>query len=137
MSETSVYEECLSFSINHLPAIFEIFITDYTPVCKPRAKRSLPANAIFLYARFAHYRCDETWLEDLLEGAVERIENGVYGNGEDLAHMAFWEYNLTLLLYLIRSDKSLFATCEELSLISMMEELINAIHGELSVSECN
>jgi hypothetical protein len=33
---------------------------------------------IYLYARFAVKQCSVTWLEELLEGAVDRIEKGVY-----------------------------------------------------------
>ena len=68
----------LVFSLSHLTNIYDILITSYRPVCRPLARRTLPANALFLYARFAHYRCDEAWLEELIERAVERIEQGVY-----------------------------------------------------------
>ena len=137
----------LVFSLSQLSDIFDIHISSYRPHCSPLSRRSLPANALFLYARFAHYRCDESWLEQLIEGGVERIEQGVYvnyrrkrrehgltsekGNVEDLAHLSFWAYNTTALLHLLRSDEGLAAGCEELNLLSMVEELINAIHGAL------
>lgn len=68
----------LVFSLHQLPVLYDVFITSYQPVCQPRNRRALPANALFLYARFAHYRCDEVWLEELLWGAVEAIEAVVY-----------------------------------------------------------
>lgn len=68
----------LVFSLHQLPVLYDMFITSYRPVCEPRNRRALPANALFLYARFAHYRCDEVWLEELLWGAVEAIEAVVY-----------------------------------------------------------
>lgn len=68
----------LVFSLHQLPGLFDILITKYTPVCQPRDRRALPANALYRYARFAHYQCNEVWLEELLEGAIERIERGVY-----------------------------------------------------------
>jgi hypothetical protein len=68
----------LVFSLSSLPNILDILITHYRPVCLPLASRTLPANALFLYSRFAHYRCDETWLEELLEKAISRIETDVY-----------------------------------------------------------
>jgi hypothetical protein len=37
---------------------------------------------LFLYARFAFRQCGEAWLEELLEGAVDRIEAGVYVSSE-------------------------------------------------------
>ena len=48
---------------------------------------------------------------------------------EDLAYLAFWAYNCTLLLYLLRADEGLKRACTELELLDMMEELIHAIHG--------
>ncbi|WVQ94923.1 hypothetical protein IAU59_002009 [Kwoniella sp. CBS 9459] len=118
----------LVFTLSHLPVIYDILITNYTPVCQPISKRAMPANALFLHARFAQYRCDETWLEELIEGIVENIEAGVYGNTENLAYLAFWSYNSTLLLHLLRSDPAINAACEEMGLLGMMQELINAIH---------
>lgn len=71
----------LVFHINQVPALLDVFVTSYKPVCQPLSRRALPANALYLYARFAHYQCDETWLEELLEGAVDAIEQGVYVSG--------------------------------------------------------
>lgn len=48
---------------------------------------------------------------------------------EDLAYLAFWAYNTTTLLHLLRSDPDVCPACEQLNLLGMMEELINAIHG--------
>jgi hypothetical protein len=139
-------DSMLVFSLVNLPAILDILITKYRPACTPLTERTLPANALYLYARFALYRCDESWLSELLDGAVERIEQGVYvrrlhgagekadgqGNVEDLAYLAFWAYNSTVLLHLLRSDEPLARACEtdDLNLLGMLEELINAIHGK-------
>ena len=68
----------LVFSLSQLSNLLDIHITSYRPHCLPLCRRILPANVLFLYARFAHYRCDETWLEELIEGAVEKIEHSVY-----------------------------------------------------------
>lgn len=53
---------------------------------------------------------------------------------EDLAYLAFWAYNTTVLLHLLRSDKRLAEACEteEVNFLGLLEELINAIHGESS-----
>ena len=74
----AVGADMLVFSLTSLPALLDILITTYRSSCNPLDRRTVPANALFLHARFAFYRCDESWLEDLLEGAVERIEQGVY-----------------------------------------------------------
>ncbi|KAK8853419.1 hypothetical protein IAR55_004125 [Kwoniella newhampshirensis] len=118
----------LVFSLSHLPTILDILITDHTPYCQPLPRRTLPANALFLYAKFALHQCDETWVEELLEAAVERIEQSVYSNAGNLAHLAFWAYNTSVLLYLLRTDSRLESTCDDLGLLSMMAGLINAIH---------
>ena len=68
----------LAYSSIHLERTFDVLITTCRPQCLPLAKRTLPANVLYLHARFAHYRCDETWLEEFIEGAVDRIEQGVY-----------------------------------------------------------
>ncbi|WWC91930.1 uncharacterized protein L201_006882 [Kwoniella dendrophila CBS 6074] len=128
ISQLDLNSNMLVFSLTHLPAIFDILITDYQPVCQPLQKRSLPANALYLYARFALYKCDETWLEDLIDGIVDRIEDGVRNNVDNLAYLAFWAYNTAVLLHLIRADPPLRIACEELDVLGMMEELINAIH---------
>ncbi|KAK4688691.1 hypothetical protein P7C73_g1422, partial [Tremellales sp. Uapishka_1] len=127
-TETDLNQSTLAFSLSDLPAIFDIFISSYRPVATPIPKRTLPANSLFLYARFALYRCHESWLEELIEGAVEKIEQGIYSNVEDLAYLSFWAYNTTVLLYLLRSDDGLRQACEEMNLMSLVEELINAIH---------
>ncbi|GFZ51039.1 hypothetical protein JCM24511_08797 [Saitozyma sp. JCM 24511] len=128
MGDISDDESMLAFGLAQLPSILDVLITSYTPCSQPLSKRSLPANAVFLYARFAHYRCDETWLEELLEGTVERIEQGIYSNVDNVAYLSFWAYNATLLLHLLRTDPGLELVCDELGLLGMMEELINAIH---------
>ncbi|WVQ75629.1 hypothetical protein IAR50_005258 [Cryptococcus sp. DSM 104548] len=118
----------LVFSLVNLPEIFDILISDYVPVSQPLPKRTLPANVLFYYARFAWYMCDEEWLEALIEGAVERVEEGVYDNIEDLAFLAFWAYNSCVLLHHLQSDDELRIACEDLGLLTMLEELVNAIH---------
>lgn len=68
----------LVFSLSNLPGILDTFITNYSPQTQPLARRSLPANALHRYAKFAHYRCDETWLAELMDGVIERIEEGAF-----------------------------------------------------------
>nr|KIR88617.1 DIL and ankyrin domain-containing protein [Cryptococcus tetragattii IND107] len=118
----------LVFSLVNLPEIFDILISNYEPVSQPLSKRTLPANVLCYYARFAYHMCEETWLETLIEGAIERIEEGVYENMENLAYLAFWAYNSCVLLHHLRADEALQEACDELGLLSILEELINTIH---------
>ncbi|ADV23353.1 DIL and ankyrin domain-containing protein [Cryptococcus gattii E566] len=118
----------LVFSLVNLPEIFDILISNYEPVSQPLSKRTLPANVLCYYARFAYHMCEETWLETLIEGAIERIEEGVYENMENLAYLAFWAYNSCVLLHHLRADEALQEACDELGLLAILEELVNAIH---------
>lgn len=52
------------------------------------------------------------------------------GNSEDLAYLSFWAYNTTVLLHLLKSEPDLAAACEDLGVLLMLVELVNAIHGE-------
>jgi hypothetical protein len=56
-------------------------------------------------------------------------------NVDNLAYLAFWAYNATLLLHLLRTDPGLETVCDELGLLGMMEELINAVHGESATTQ--
>ena len=64
----------LVFSPDHLPQIFDSLITNF-PVT---LRNSQPANTLYLLARFACLTCDHTWLEDLIIGATDTIEDSVF-----------------------------------------------------------
>ena len=52
---------------------------------------------------------------------------------EDLAYLAFWAYNTTVLLHLLRGDEGIREACEaseELDVLDNFAELIHSIHGE-------
>jgi hypothetical protein len=56
--------------------ILDVIISNYAPQCYPLVKRTLPANVIYLLARYAAYRCQdqEDLLHCVLEGASIAIE---------------------------------------------------------------
>jgi len=60
----------LVFSPEGLPQIFDSLITNY----RPTFKDATPANTLYMLARFAALTCDHTWLEDLIIGATDAIE---------------------------------------------------------------
>lgn len=120
----------LVFSPELLPGIFDTIITHYQPICHPVTKRGLPANTLHLYALYARRHGYEEWLEELIVGAVERIEQGIYVHVDELPYLAFWSYNATLLLHLLLSDRELYEVCAHYELFGMLEELVNAIHGK-------
>lgn len=60
----------LVFSPPSLPYIFESLIANF----KPSLRNATPANTLYMLARFACLTCDHTWLEDLIIGATDTIE---------------------------------------------------------------
>jgi hypothetical protein len=60
----------LVFSPATLPQLFDSLIVNY----RPSFKDATPANTLYMLARFAALTCDYTWLEDLLVGAADAIE---------------------------------------------------------------
>lgn len=68
----------LVFSLSSLPSVLQSIIVEAEPVLHPVARRSAPANAIYLLARFACLECDTSWFDTLLTSSVDRIEEVVY-----------------------------------------------------------
>lgn len=60
----------LAWSPQDLDNIFNAVITN----AQVSARNTQPANALYLMARFACLTCDATWLEDLILGATDVIE---------------------------------------------------------------
>lgn len=69
-------DQMLVFSPDDLPALFDAAIT-VDPV-RQRGKRIGPANIVFLSARYALRFGQADLLDDLLLGAVDRIEEAVH-----------------------------------------------------------
>lgn len=67
----SDFSSMLAFSPPWLPEIFQSLVVNF-----PTTRRnSEPANALYMLARFACLTCDQTWLEDLIIGATDAIED--------------------------------------------------------------
>ena len=64
------YTNMLVFSPPALPEIFQSLIINFTP----SIRNSEPANVLYMLARFACLACDSSWLEDLIIGATDAIE---------------------------------------------------------------
>lgn len=61
----------LVFAPHSLPDIFQSLIIDF----RPSLRNAEPANALYMLARFACLNCDVNWLEDLIIGATDAIED--------------------------------------------------------------
>lgn len=117
------YSSMLVFNPVALPQIFDTLITNY-PIS---LKDPTPANTLYLLARFACLTCDHTWLEDLIMGAADTIEEAFFNNADDLTSLVFWLHNTTLWLHLMQSDRSINEACEMLGSFELIEEVINSV----------
>ena len=60
----------LVFDPQSLPYVFDSLITNFPPT----VGNAVPANMLYMMARFACLACDHTWLEELIVGATDAIE---------------------------------------------------------------
>lgn len=112
------------FDPSNLDKILEAGITDFRPA-RNEAQRPIPANLVFLAARFAHYRVSLSLLHRVLDSALVKIEAVVDKRQQDMAVLAFWLSNCTLLLYYLRRDPGLEANTSSLQLT--IAEMVNDI----------
>lgn len=95
-----------NFAPRNLGAILDCAITNFKPA-RNKAQKPVPANIVFLAARYAHYHASQTLLDQIFETAIAKIEDVVDRNQQDLAFLAFWSSNCVLLLYYLRKDPGL------------------------------
>lgn len=72
------HDSILVFSLSNLPQLLDSLIGTATPVLKPLSKRTAPANGLYYLARFAAVWCDSDWVEEVVVGAVDKIEETVH-----------------------------------------------------------
>ena len=112
------------FQENELERILDIIITNMTPQRSP-SQKPVPANILFLSARYAHYHANPELLETLLVSAMNKINDVVEKHQWDMTVLAFWMSNATLLLHYLKKDGGLMSATTEFQL--QMAELINEI----------
>ncbi|GLB36057.1 putative DIL [Lyophyllum shimeji] len=117
------YSSMLVFSPPSLPQIFDSLITNF----QPSLRDATPANTLYLLARFACLTCDHTWLEDLIMGATDAIEETFFSRADDVTCLVFWLYNTTIWLHLLQCDNSINEACEMLGSFELIEEVINSV----------
>ncbi|CAN6617072.1 hypothetical protein TRVA0_006S03818 [Trichomonascus vanleenenianus] len=125
-----VWERCLPdqmfvFNESDIPKILDEAITKMEPKRSPTQK-PIPANVIFLSARYAHYYGSAEMVENFLDPAISRIGSVCKQHKEDIAFLAFWMSNCTLLMYYIRKDTKLFESTFEFQ--HRLSELITDIY---------
>ena len=112
------------FQDHELERILDIIITNMTPQRSP-SQKPVPANLLFLSARYAHYHASPELLTTLLTSAMEKINDVVERYQWDMTMQAFWLSNVTLLLHYLKKDGGLVESTVEFQL--HLAELINEI----------
>lgn len=112
------------FQESELGRILDIVITNMTPQRSP-SQKPVPANMIFLCARYAHYHANRELLAKLLIMATDKINDVVETHQWDMTILAFWQSNATLLLHYLKKDAGLGESTSEFQL--QLAELVNEI----------
>ncbi|KAH9944153.1 uncharacterized protein BXZ73DRAFT_87111 [Epithele typhae] len=123
LTPPSDFSSMLVFSPTALPDIFQSLITDFVPA----HRNSEPANVLYMLSRFACLNCDDNWIEDLIIGATDAIEDVFFSHAEDPTYLVFWLYNTTVWLHLMRCDNAINQVCEQLGSLSLIEEILNSV----------
>ncbi|KAL8783535.1 MAG: hypothetical protein Q9213_004581 [Squamulea squamosa] len=124
-----VWDRCLNdqmfvFQESELGRILDIVITEMTPQRTP-SQKPVPANILFLGARYAHYHASSDLLATLLVSAMDKINAKVENHQWDMTVLAFWISNATLLLHYLKKDAGLVEATPEFQV--QLVELINEI----------
>ena len=118
------HDQMFVFQENQLNRILDVIITSMTPQRSP-SQKPVPANVLFLSARYAHYHGTPDLLATLLDTAMDKINMKVERHQWDMTVLAFWISNATLLLHYLKKDPGLAEATIEFQV--QLVELINEI----------
>lgn len=96
------------FTEADMPILLDVVITNMLPQ-RSAAQKPIPANFIFLAARYAHYYQNDEMLRTLLNEVTTRIEKVIKTHPDDMTIHAFWISNTLLLLHYLKKDPGLMA----------------------------
>ncbi|KIH95229.1 hypothetical protein SPBR_03900 [Sporothrix brasiliensis 5110] len=119
-----LHDQMFVFQEVDLDRILDIVITNMQPQRSP-SQKPVPANVIFLSARYAHYHASQDLLAKLLITAMDKINDVVEQHQWDMTILAFWISNATLLLHYLKKDAGLVEATTEFQ--AQLAELINEI----------
>ena len=128
--EGFVWERCLPdqmfvFNDADIPRILDETISKMEPQ-RSASQKPIPANIIFLSARYAlNFGTPET-MSNLLDPFLSRTKHVATSHKEDLAFLAFWLSNCTLLIYYLRKDSGLHPATTEFQ--QQLSDLITDIY---------
>ncbi|CAO3596543.1 unnamed protein product [Absidia cylindrospora] len=117
-------DQMFVFDADNLTYILDKIITNIQLPMRSQHEICVPANVIFLSARFAHYFSTEELLNQVLDGSLERMSNTIKANTRNVHVLAFWMTNLTQLLHYLKKDASLVVATanHQLSLSELISE---------------
>ena len=129
-AQNFVWDRCLNdqmfvFMENDIERILDVVVTSMTPQ-RSASQKPVPANLVFLGARYAHYHANKELLTEWLVAAQEKIYAVVDRHQWDMTILAFWISNATMLLYYLKKDAGL--TQETTQFQAQMSELIHEIY---------
>lgn len=119
-----LHDQMFVFQESDLDRILDIVITNMQPQRSP-SQKPVPANMIFLSARYAHYHASPELLAKLLVSAQDKINAVVEQHQWDMTILAFWMSNATLLLHYLKKDAGLVEATTDFQ--AQLAELINEI----------
>lgn len=128
------WDKCLPdqmfvFSSDDLEYILDTIINNIQLPLKSRQELCVPANVLFLSARFAHYFSSDELLREVMDGALSRMSKVVKANVRNTHILAFWITNFTQLLYYLKKDTGLVVVTAEdqLKLSELISETYQSI----------
>ncbi|KAI9022788.1 hypothetical protein CLU79DRAFT_144812 [Phycomyces nitens] len=129
------------FNADHLNYILDTVITcieiphqDSVASKEKRQEMCVPANVVFLSARFAHYFSSSELLRNVLGGALARMSKYTKAHSCDLSVLSFWITNFSQLLYYLKKDAGLVAETADYQLI--LSELISETYTLIVNASC-
>ncbi|OZJ04298.1 hypothetical protein BZG36_02594 [Bifiguratus adelaidae] len=104
-----VWDKCLPsqmfvFGPDDQRPILDMVITNYRLPIRSKRDVNLPADTIFLCARFAGYFGGQELFNSFMNGAIHRLVTVIQRGAHALRSLAFWITNLTLLLNYLKKD---------------------------------
>lgn len=115
------WDKCLPdqmfvFGVDDLPYILDTIITNIQLPMRSQNEIFIPANVVFLSARFAHYFSSDELLNDVLNGALERMGTVVKVNKHIYLNVTFNYLFINLLFFfpLKNRNRLILETCMSL-----------------------
>ncbi|KAK0555746.1 hypothetical protein OC846_000408 [Tilletia horrida] len=100
-------DQMLVFSFAELDILLDVFISNAKPYRAPWAQRAIPANGLYLCARWAAVSGDGDLMDELVLNSINRIQEAIHANHGRMNHLVFWLFNATLLLHYFQRDSTL------------------------------